>query len=187
MAAHADDPHRPVLSDRVIRGAAASLSLGFSGEGRLVRRVEGPRRRRASAQDRRMARPTVGVWDGEPHVRGLRVEAREEPKRIEAREQPDLDAPRGTGAAMTRDAADLCLPLMMESRKVRGGGGNQAAELLVVKMARDAKAVVSLLRREPGEEQGPAEEGAGDGAPTSHQPAERRAPDCRPLPLLLSG
>ncbi len=75
---------------------------------------------------------------------------------------------------------------MMEPRKVCGGSGEQAAELLVVKVARDAKAIVSLLRREPDEEQGPAEEGSDDSAPTSQQAAEQRAPDCRDLPLLLS-
>ena len=134
-----------------------------------------------------MALPTLGIAEREPHMGRLRVEAREEPKRIDARDPPDSEVPRHAGAAVTGDAADLRLPLMMEPRKVCGGRGDQSAELPVVKVAGDAKAVVPLLRHEPGEEQGPAEEGADDGAPTSHQPAAQRAPDRPPLSSLRSG
>ena len=61
VAAHAVDPHRLVLSDRVVGGAAASLRLGFGGDGVPAGRGRG--------EDRRVARSTLGIAEREPHVR----------------------------------------------------------------------------------------------------------------------
>jgi hypothetical protein len=183
VTARAVDLYRLVLSDRVVGGATASLRLRFGDKGSLVRGVDEPGRRGAGTEDRRVALSTLGIADREPHVGGFRIGARKEPEGIEARDRPDLEAHRRVGTAVTGDASDGCLALVMKSGEIRAGGRNQSAKFLVVQMAGDAETVVPLLRGESGQEHSSAHKGSDNSRPPDHQAVAQRAMDRRSLGL----
>ncbi len=183
VAAHAVDLHCLVLSDRVVGGTAASFRLRLGDKGSLVRRVDGPRARGAGTEDRRVALSTLGIAEREPHVGRFRVGARKESESIETRDGPNLEAHRRVGTAVTGDAPDVCLALVVEPRKVRSGGRDQSAEFLIVQVAGDAETVVPLLRGEPGEEHGSAQQESDNSRPPDRQAVAQRAMDRRSLGL----
>ena len=128
-----------------------------------------------------MALATLRIAEREPHVRRFRVDAREEPEGVEARDRPNLEAHPRVGAAVTGDAADVRLALVMKSRQVAAGGRDQSAEFLVVEVAGDAEPVVPLFRGECSEEQCSTQEGSDDTYPPRRQAAEPRTADRRSL------
>jgi len=132
-----------------------------------------------------VALATLGVPQWQPHVSGLTIRADEELHRVKPGDRPHPDAHGQIRAAVTRDAADLALFLMVKPREIGGGRGEEPCELLVVEVAGHAEAVVALLGGEPDEEERAQQEGprrarrpegeapserAGDGGPSRRLP-----------------
>ena len=93
----------------------------------------------------------------------LPVRPREELQRVEARDRPDFGAHEWIGTAVTRNASHVRLLQVMEPGEIGGFGCREPEELLVMEMAGDTEAVVTLLHGERGEEKRPQEQGARDG------------------------
>src|SRR2546427_6902 len=148
VATHAGHSHGVVLPDRVVRRARPSLGLGL---GRQRRGLAA--RRPRPANNRGVARPAFGVAQWQLHVGGLPVRAGQELQGVERGDRPHRHPHAGAVAAVTGDAADRGIPLVMEPGEIFWRQDEQAHELLVVQMARDAEAVVALLGAEPDEEE----------------------------------
>jgi len=93
------------------------------------------------------------VPERQAHVRGLGVRAGKKPQRVEARDRPHAESHREIRSTMAADAADLRVFGVMEAGQIGRRAGHESRELFVVKVARDAEAIVPFLGGETGQEE----------------------------------
>ena len=159
-------------------GAVHGLCRGrIARDGRAGGR-RGRRRRLPTAQNRRVALPALAIPEWQAHVGGLGVCPGEEFHRIEPGDGPDAEPHDRIGAAMARNAPDRAVLRVMVAGQVGRRAGDETFVFPVVQMAGDAETIITLLRRQPGQEEC-AQPDATDGGHRDGQPqsADGRAGD----------
>lgn len=144
VAPDAGDPHAVVISEGVVgapRSAVPPLFIIFTGGSRGL------------FQNRRVALGALLVAEGKPHPIGLDVPADKEFRRVNGSHGPHPAPHPRVGPAVAVDAPYRLLP-MVGARQVAGDRSLEPVELLLVKVARNAKAVVLLDPGQPSEEDG---------------------------------
>lgn len=107
-----------------------------------------------------MALAAVEVAQRKPHKSGFAVHPGQELHRVESGHSPDDRAALAVSPTVAGDAAHRSVLPVMLAGEIRGGGGDEALQLLVVKVAGDAERVVAFLGGECHEEERAQEQGS---------------------------